>query len=499
MLTNSLFGIILFGPWQTSPSQVQADESEQLRQVQREYLDRILPVFQNECFDCHSGEEPDAGFRMDQYRTIDQILKARKKWKKVFARVAAHEMPPADVSRLNDQDHKLVLAWIEKMLDSVDCTQINPGQVTVRRLNRIEYRNTIRDLTGVDFAPAESFPGDDVGYGFDNIAEVLSLPPLLMEKYLDAAETITDRAIVDPAEPMWTTSFTGSDIKKFPGSGLDGLTHVLSSNGTITKQVRVPEKGQYVVKILAHGTPVDDQWPIMEVSLDGKKIGGARVRSPRGEAEHYQFKARFRKPDGKLGISFTNDAYKPKVADRNLYIEQVSVSATARKLPASHTLLIGSSPVGLPNQIQAARSAINRFASKAYRRRVYSDELTRLTRLYQNFRESGESHEIALKHCFQAVLVSPFFLYKVEIPTSAGQVRNLTDFELATSLSYFLWSTMPDAELFRSAATMSLKKPEVYQQQLTRMLADPKSAALVDNFVAQWLQLGHLQHVKPDP
>jgi len=165
------------------------EPTELLREVQREFTDTIRPMLETHCGDCHWGDQSDADLNLESYETIDQLLAGRKKWKKVLNRVAAKEMPPPeDYDPIPDDDHATILAWVEQLLTSVDCTNINPGRVTVRRLNRTEYENTIGDLTGVKYKTGGNFPADDVGYGFDNIADVLSLSPILMEKYLKAAD-----------------------------------------------------------------------------------------------------------------------------------------------------------------------------------------------------------------------------------------------------------------------------------------------------------------------
>ena len=490
-LILTAFFVGFFGP---------SSVGDELRKVQREYLDKVLPVLKEACFDCHAGDGADAGFSLEGYETIDQILKARKKWKKVLNRVAAKEMPPEDAGSLSDQQHKLVMDWIDKMLNSVDCSSPNPGKITIRRLNRTEYRNTIRDLVGIDYQPAKEFPGDDVGYGFDNIADVLSLPPILMEKYLDAAEKIMEQAIIDPTKPLYQKWIGGNEFKGGSGTHVTGNIQTFSSNGTIKKKVQFPVTGEYKIEIRAYGTPADNKWPKMDVLFGKRRIGSRLVTGSESEPGKYTIETRVRAGEQQLGISFTNDLWLPeKKEDRNMYVVSVMVSGPWNTFPESHKKLVPHSPTERQAQSKAARSAINSFASKAYRRNVFRDELGRLMSLYELARNEGDNHELALRHCFQAVLVSPFFLYKVEIPAKAGTSRQINDFELATSLSYFFWSSMPDIELFKLASKKQLKNKKVYRAQLQRMLKDPKASALVDNFVGQWLQLGHLDHIKPDP
>lgn len=481
------------------PLAKEARADDQLRKVQREFNDRIKPILVENCFDCHSGNDPDAAFSLEGFNTLDQLLNARKKWKKVEVRVAAKEMPPEDFGSMDDADHKTVMTWLDKLFNSVDCTTVNPGRITIRRLNRTEYRNTVRDLLGVDYEPADMFPGDDVGYGFDNIADVLSLPPILMEKYIDAAEAITDQAIIDPNEARFHATMLGSQFRKSGGTHPQDLIHVMSSNATIRNEINTPLAGKYKVSVRAYGTPSDNEWPKMTVGTKGKTAATRKVNSTKDEPGDYEFTVRLKEGKQDLEISFLNDHYVENVSDRNLFIVHANVSGPFNGPSKAQRTLIGETPSEREKQSVLARKVINSFASKAYRRRAYSSEIKRLMELYELQRSEGESHEMALKYTFQAVLVSPFFLYKVEIPTKPGQLRQLSEFELATSLSYFMWSSMPDSELFKLAASKRLKKGDTYRQQVVRMLKDPKSAALIDNFVTQWLQLGHLEHVKPDP
>ncbi len=158
---------------------------------------QIRPLLEKYCFDCHSDEGAEADLRLEKFGGVTQIRDARATWLKMLRQLQAASMPPADADQPTTDERKVLVAWIDHTINTVDCGgPVSPGRVTLRRLNRHEYRNTIRDLLGIDYEPAADFPADDVGYGFDNIGDVLSLPPLLMEKYLAAAEEIspTDRA-----------------------------------------------------------------------------------------------------------------------------------------------------------------------------------------------------------------------------------------------------------------------------------------------------------------
>jgi len=224
--------------------------SEKLRAVQSKFTKEIRPLLKTHCGDCHWGDNTDADLNLEKYVTLDQLLEGRDKWRKVMVRVAAKEMPPEDNEPIADEDHANILTWLDNLMNSVDCTDINPGRVTIRRLNRVEYRNTVRDLTGIDYKPSTSFPGDDVGYGFDNIADVLSLPPILMEKYLSAAEAISFQAINDPNQPRYIKGLSPKDFRRDGKRVAYGALAVLASNGTMEGQLKFKESGLYRVSVL---------------------------------------------------------------------------------------------------------------------------------------------------------------------------------------------------------------------------------------------------------
>ncbi len=475
------------------------DDKDDLRAIQRQYTQHILPTLKQYCGDCHWGDGAEADFNLEGYATLDQLLNGRKKWQKVVVRVAAKEMPPQDDPPLPETEHRALLDWVDNLLNSVDCTEINPGRVTIRRLNRTEYKNTIRDLMGVNYEPADQFPGDDVGYGFDNIADVLSLPPILMEKYLQAAEEITTSAIIDPSVPRFTETISGSQFNATNGSRPYQSQHVLSTNGIISYPLEITEAGKYELSIIAYGSQWGDEPVKMGVAVNEKKSSSKSVRATQEKPATFTLPVRLKKGENRLEISFLNDFYERNKGDRNLYVVSASVSGPTGALPQSHRNLIPNSPDTPKDQRIEAEKILNLFMSRAYRRRATQGELNRLMKLYDQSREEGQGFEVSLRFTFQAILVSPYFLYKVEAPTAPGKTRDLNDFEIATSLSYFLWSSMPDNELFRLAARNQLSDPDEYRRQIARMLKDPKANALVENFVEQWLQLGHLDHFKPDP
>lgn len=477
-------------------------QDEQLRRLQSEFNQAIQPIFHQYCVDCHSGDSAIAGFDLDQFKRLDQVLAARKRWRKLEQHVIKRSMPPADEKPLDDASFKTLTAWLDSVLNSADCVNLDPGRVTLRRLNRIEYQNTIQDLVGIDYQPAQDFPGDDVGYGFDNIADVISLPPILLEKYLAAAEEITERAIIDTRIKLLDQTFWPAQFKTSEGIRVEDEHLLFITEATLDKEVLIPQTGDYRVVVRAAGDQAGGEPVQMSLGLKGKRPIKRKVTQHRDEPEDFVFKLRMAEGNRRLQISFLNDHYEPaNKQDRNLLLFQVSIDGPLKRtLPATHLQLIGHKiPETEAEQIAKAKQVLIKFGSRAFRRRMFESERDRLMEIYTQARAEGEPFEVAIRYAFQAILVSPHFLFKVEAPLEPGKTRELNDFELATSLSYFLWSTMPDHELFHLAVQGKLRQPEIYRQQVQRMLADPKSNALIENFVSQWLQLRKLEQFQPDP
>lgn len=329
----------------------------------------VQPFLGKYCFDCHSGGDAEAELALDRFQTAQSLASAPGSWETVLRMVRDGEMPPSDMDQPKPDEVALVVDWIEQTLKTQAYQgKPNPGRVTLRRLNRIEYGNTIRDLLGVEFNALERLPADDVGYGFDNIGDVLSLPPLLMEKYLDAAEEIAARAY---------------------------------------EQEQKRELGERYLLVV--------------------------------------------EPSDKI------------------------------------------------SEAQAARQILKRFISRAFRRSATAEEIRRYFELGAAVRVEGGDPGAAFEVVVTAVLCSPHFLFKVEkdpLGSDPEAVRLLDEYELATRLSYFLWSSMPDDELFAQARLNRLR--EDLDRQVERMLANSKSEALVENFAGQWFQLRNLEMTSPD-
>ncbi len=479
-----------------------------------QFKSQILPILKSVCYDCHTGSEADAGLSISYFETFRSVLKERKTWEKIITRVRIGDMPPPDGPELSDEDRKKLVDWLNEAIYEVDCGKTpNPGAVTLRRLNRSEYRNTIRDLLGIDYAPASDFPGDDVGYGFDNIGDVLTLPPLLMEKYLTAAEQISQRAIVAP-EPgaAFEASYRGEQLTTEGGVHKNDGKALFSSQGKLTLTEQAPWPGNYFLEITAGASQAGNEPAKMLISLDGKKVREIAVPATEEDPKVYRIPLRLRGGKRTMTIEFTNDYYveaqggKP-AQDRNLAIFHISLlgQQPAEKvdestLPPSHKAIMIAQPSASMSAQEAAQKVLQPLMSRAYRRPASKEEIAKLSEFVAQLHEDGESFEGAIQIALQAVLVSPHFLFKVERPVekSLDAFPRVSEFELATRLSYFLWSTMPDDRLLQLALKKELSKPEVLRAEVKRMIADKRANAFVENFAGQWLTLRKLDLFEPN-
>ena len=476
----------------------------------------VLPVLREYCWDCHGDSEAKGGVNFDAHTNLMAVLRDRGTWERVIQTVRSGEMPPKKKkAQPNTEVRTHLVGWIERTLFPIDPSRPDPGRVTLRRLNRVEYNNTVRDLFGVDFQPADDFPQDDVGYGFDNIGDVLSMPPILLEKYLNAAEAVLDRSIVTGPLTPKARRFAPSQIQGHVGGG---ALATLSAQGEMFVEYEAPVPGDYVFKVQAYGDQAGDEKVQMALRADGHDLETIEVRRGRGNPKLHEHRLALKPGNHRLSAAFLNDFYRQtevlktngqgktytekKTEDRNLQVEFIEVtgpfSEAVPPLHALHRKVFFKAP-GPQTTNQVAREILQRVTDRAYRRSATPAELDGLMRLFGQARESGDGFEAAVKQALMAVLISPHFLFRGEIqsnPDNPHESHRVSEYALASRLSYFLWSTMPDDELFRLAGQGRLRRN--LAGQVKRMLADPKSRALVDNFAGQWMQLRTLDIVSPD-
>lgn len=462
---------------------------------------QVQPILRQTCTGCHNEKLASGGLNIVPFLEPGSIALKKEGWERILSRVRAGEMPPKGIPAPPAAEMAALIDYVRREIDRADAqTPLNPGRVVARRLNRAEYTNTIRDLLGVAFRASEEFPADDSGYGFDNIGDVLTVSPTLMQKYLQAAERIASRAV-------------GGDPLPKPGFfNRKDRARRLSASAIHVNEI-VEYDAEYIFKVNLVGRRGAGDKPVtLVMSIDGKPVktetvsvqisavnqqGGATQRSsqevaiflPAGE---HNFKAEFVNDEGLAAIP-ENARLNPQ---RNIFPEAIEIGGPYPydgPRPWQKTILTCDpvSPV-------CAERILTGLARRAFRRPVAKTEVAGLMQIYQKALASDYSPAQSLQFALAAILVSPHFLYRIERDPKLGTAARISDVELASRLSYFLWSSMPDEELLKLGETNRLHLPEVLTAQVKRMIADQKSSAFAENFVGQWLETRSLDAIKPD-
>jgi mono/diheme cytochrome c family protein len=474
------------------------------------YTDDVQPILGQYCFGCHGSGAKKGGVALDAFADEKAALSAPKLWQAVLKNVRAGIMPPAGKPQPSAQDRRLLEDWIKRGPFAIDPQDPDPGHVTVRRLNRVEYRNTIRDLLGVDFDTTSEFPSDDTGQGFDNNGDVLTLSPLLLEKYLAAASAIIARAV--PAVPRVVAErLIPAQEFRLDGSGKNQASQVTLSYyepATASTTISVEHDGQYhlIVDLTANEKFVDNANDRNRCRLLFRIDGVELLRREFGRQDNKPFRFEFDR-DWKPGNHTLSVAVEPLTPDEKrvrslaFRIQSATLRGPAaqrywvpprdyahyfpRETPADHTA-----------RRAYAREILARFAEKAFRRPVDDATKDRLAALASAVSSGdGQTFEAGVGQAMAAVLSSPRFLFREEAidPASSGRYPLVDQYALASRLSYFLWSSMPDAELVRLAGEHKLR--DNLKAQVARMLDDPRSAEFTRNFVGQWLQARDIESV----
>ena len=383
----------------------------------------------------------------------------------------------------------------------VETREIEVGRVTLHRLNRTEYNNTVRDLLGDETRPADNFPDDDFGYGFNNIADVLSLSPLHVEMYQQTAEALVDTALAGGAIEAQTQRFEAETVGGSAGNA-NGDGWNLNSNGQIETVVNFTAEGTYTLRARARQQAGGPDDAIMSITVDGQPAETFTV----SQTALTLFETTTIIPEGghSIGVTFENDFYDPAAGlDRNLVVDwfEVEGPAGATGMPSPTRASIMTCDPAVAGETECATEIVTAFGKRAWRRPLEADEVTRLLALVDLARTQGDDFETGIRLALQAILVSPNFIFRVETDPdpAAAEPHPLSDYELATRLSYFLWSTMPDAELMQLADEGRLQEEAVLVEQVARMLDDPRAIALVDNYATQWLFIDVILTHTPDP
>ncbi|HYD00760.1 MAG TPA: DUF1592 domain-containing protein [Phycisphaerales bacterium] len=472
----------------------------------------IRPLLTTYCFRCHEGENAKGGVNLAPLAILAAAVGGDQDLRLIKEMIGSAQMPPQGkvgaTPPVQPTEHERITLtqWFDAALSytSPDAP-IDPGWFTIHRLNRNEYRNTLRDLLGIDPANldlAARLPRDDTGYGFDNIADVLSTSPLAVEEYLAAAEKAIDAAL-GPAiqfgdHPRTLRPLNGSNGQALPAGGF-----LLYSNGAASAEFTAPATGDYLVRIKAWEARAGDERARMSLRVGKRDVKAFIVDRPRESPKELQARVRLTAGVHTLSANFLNDYYVKDKADRNLGVESITVAGpldeSTTERSAAWKQLTAPAAAGRDDPSRA-RAVLDAFAGRAYRRPVTAAQSEALLKVYRNRRRAGDAHEPALRTALTAALVSPSFLFRSVTLTTAGDAprHTLDGYELASRLSYFLWSSTPDQPLLDAAADGTLLTDEGLTRHTRRLLADPRSGAFVESFAGQWLQLRTLETVAID-
>jgi mono/diheme cytochrome c family protein len=515
-------------------------------------------VLSKYCFTCHNQKLKTGGLALDTL-DLSQVGAHAEEWEKVVRKVRTGAMPPVGRARPDKPAATNLVTWLETELDTAAAAHLNPGRTSLQRLNRREYANAVRDLLAVEIDAASILPADVAGHGFDNNADALTLSPALTERYLGAAAKISQMALGRPRGlPTPETIFVPTDSNQ----GLrvsDDLP--FGSRGGIVFNYFFPADGEYQFEMRPRETGVSggfegvtEEPHQLYLSIDGAQVWNGRIGGPEfarargggpaaavdyggGErdqkvAEMLRFKVPVKAGHHLVQVYFAQktSAYIEDLFDRSVHREpyrkgqgQPNLSTVTIAGPLQGTAVVTESEsrrkilTCLPRQSGeaakagqpasandggiCARKIISTIARGAYRRPLTTDDIQVLMESYRDGANRG-GFESGLEMAIRTILVSPDFLFRLESePASVrtNEAFRVSDIDLASRLSFFLWSSVPDEELLRAAEKKTLQKPEVLQQQVRRMLADPRSQALVDNFAGQWLHIRNVAGHQPSP
>ena len=531
-ITTALWTLSAFGS-QRAPAGASGSASPQRvstspasKSPQRALLDQY-------CVKCHNEDDNVANLHLDTL-SLDHIPEGAETWEKVVMKLRGGMMPPLGQEKPDKASVDALISMLETTLDRNGLAKPNPGRTSIHRLNRTEYGNAVRDLLDLDLDVAELLPPDDESNGFDNIADVLRLSPSLVEQYLAASRKISALAMGDMATLPVTQSFRIPPDRS-QADHVEGLP--LGTRGGILIRKNFPLDAEYDLNVVllrnVLGYMPGLEWPHqLEVSIDDERVflvpvGGAddnRMSDANFAvaAETIDGRTKIRLPlkagPHAIGVAFlqkaaaeSDEPLQLHTRDHDLQnmngipqIDHVDITGpfkpTGSGDPPSRRRILSCRPTGVADETPCARKILGTIARRAYRQPVGETDMARLMDIYQSGRQKG-SFDRGIQNGIQIILTSPRFLFRTEIDpanVASGASYKLGDLELASRLSFFLWSSIPDEELLSLAEKGRLKEPAVFDAQVQRMLDDARSSALVSNFAGQWLFLRNLQSARPD-
>jgi len=466
----------------------------------------IQPILKEYCYDCHGDGMDKGNVAFDEFKSDEELLAKRDLWWAVLKNLRAGIMPPAKKPRPPEKDKSRLEDWIKHEAFAIDPKDPDPGRVTIRRLNRVEYRNTIHDLMGMDFKAAEEFPPDDTGYGFDNIGDVLTVSPLLLEKYMQAAETIVAAAVPTVARVVREGNIGGAEFQGPEGNGNgDRLTFYQPATVSHTHKVEMAGDYRLVVELDVAGQfDFDPGRCTFVFKVDDHELTKQEFGWQNNKRFRFEFDEKWQPGEHRLACELQPlTPAEQKVNSLDLRIVSVKVQGPLEKKywvrTKNHERFFSREepPETDPERRQYAREVLSNFTRKAFRRPVDDKTLELLVAIAEAaYRQKGKHFEEGIAHAMVAVLASPRFLFRVEDSEANSPVKThplVDEFALASRLSYFLWSTMPDEELFRLAERGEFRKN--LASQVKRMLADSRSQELIENFTGQWLQVRDVEGI----
>ncbi len=491
------------------------------------------------CVSCHNAKAKTANLALD-VADADHVANSAETWEKVVVKLRSRAMPPPGIKRPDNATYDRVASWLESELDRASAARVNPGRsASLHRLNRAEYANAVRDLLGVEIDPKAMLPPDEQAYGFENNAEALSIQPALLDRYVSAAAAIGRRALGDPTIPAAFVRYgaikdNANDLTYLRQVDRLGEDFPLGSKGGVAARHFFPVDGDYIFKLrlqrawdsIIRGLNVPTQ---LQVRVDGKIVAEFKIGAEKSPSKTFQYdgdeplQARVAVKAGEHQVIATmlktDDAEPEGVsADRLPLFSRSSDTATAPiaiaalliggpydgKVPAdspSRQLLFVCHPANASEELPCATKILSQLAQRAYRRGVTGDDVQTLVSFCQRGRAAG-TFDDGIRAAVERVLVSPDFLFRIETdPANAapGSVYRISDVELASRLSFFLWSSIPDDALLKLALAGKLHEPAILEQQVARMFADARArTSLVQNFFEDWLETRNVWLLNPD-
>jgi hypothetical protein len=497
-----------------------------------DFSSQVLPILKEHCFKCHGEKKQKGKLRLDTLSP--DLLKSRiaaETWHDVRDALNLGEMPPEEEPELSREKRQILVGWVNQEIDAlIEAKKSTGGRVVLRRLNRSEYQNTMRDLLGIEHNYVKDFPPESLSEdGFRNDGSTLQISDLQMEYYLKAAREGLRKAIVlGPRPKVIRQEFTKTVKDKNRGSNI-----LDKDQQFIVKLMEYPEEGEVIIRTTVRAKHAKNRgYPQLRAAIGYR----ADVQAPRAfiksqdvvseDWQEFQFRSRIEnfplpsKTQSKfpgllvwLDNSYAEGRDKPLKARGNgkkqkqtkgpLSYPQIEVQSMEflgpvfeQWPPRHHTALLAPRKSGESEAAHVSK-LLTRFMSRAFRRPVDKSETLPYLKFYQSIRPTLPSFEESMQETFAMILISPDFLYLVE-PSSETK-RPLNDWEMASRLSYFLWSTMPDTQLFKLAREKKLRDPKVLQSEIERMISDERSWQFIEQFADQWLDLGAVQRVAINP